>query len=262
MPELPDLQVFSKNLKKRLCHQRICDISILNSFKVNMDNETAKAEVIGTEITEVRQYGKELLFDLNGKTVFSIHLMLSGRINICDEIQAKKVRFPILQITFEDGKSMVVSDVQGMAKVSFHPTSSEIPDVLGESFTWEYFHTAAGKNARKNVKAFLLDQNVMKGIGNAYADEILWKANVSPESITGKIPEDVLKSLYEAIPVVLKDAVMQIEKLSPDIISGEVRSFLKVHNSSKRYTEEGDLILIKKIASKRTYYIEKQRRYQ
>lgn len=67
-----------------------------------------------------------------------------------------------------------------------------------------------------------------------------------------------MTALYTAISDVLKDAIANIERISPDIISGEERSFLRVHNSRKTYTDEGDRILIQKIAAKTTYYTERQ----
>ena len=90
------------------------------------------------------------------------------------------------------------------------------------------------QNSSKIIKEFIIDQNIIKGIGNAYADEILWKAMISPHSTSGKIPEEVVMELNRAIPEILKDAIQKIKEISPEIISGEVRSFLKVHNTEKK----------------------------
>ena len=167
-----------------------------------------------------------------------------------------------MSISFEDEQALVISDFQGLCKITFNPIKTNVPDALGEAFDFEYLRNQVNNNRRKNVKAFLIDQNIVKGIGNAYADEILWKANISPESTVGKIPEANLKELFNAISYILKDAIVNIENISPEIISGEERSFLKVHNSQKKYTDEGDEILIKKIASKITYYTEKQQLFK
>ncbi len=87
-------------------------------------------------------------------------------------------------------------------------------------------------SAKKTViKTILLDQHIIRGIGNAYADEILWEAGISPFSVANKIPADKIKDLAAAIKKVLKDGEHQIKKEKPDIISGEVRDFLKIHNS-------------------------------
>jgi formamidopyrimidine-DNA glycosylase len=139
-----------------------------------------------------------------------------------------------------------------------NPKPSKVPDALSDTFTCEYFSGQLKRNAFRNIKEVLIDQKVIRGIGNAYVDEILWQANISPESVAGKIPEEKVKELFQAVPFILNDAIQNIQKISPDIISGEERSFLKVHNPQKKYTDEGDRIIVKTVVSKKTYFTEKQ----
>ncbi len=258
MPELPDLQIFSKNLMKKTAHRKIVSADVFNGSRLNITGETVRTKLLETNITDIVRKGKELYFQLENNEVLSVHLMLSGRFHICAPEEVFGVPYKILSIGFEGDEALVISDFQGMCKVTFNPAETDTPDALGETFTLPYLRNAVRRNQRKNIKAFLIDQSIVKGIGNAYADEILWKANISPRSTAGKIPEDRLASLYTAISHVLKDAIANIERISPDIISGEERSFLSVHNSRKKYTDEGDRILIEKIAAKTTYYTERQ----
>ena len=257
MPELPDLQVFSKNLMKRTAHRKIVSADVFWISRFNVDGETVRTKLLETEITDIVRNGKELYFQLENSEIFSVHLMLSGRFHICAPEEVSGIPGKILCIGFGE-EALVISDIQGMCKVTFNPAPTNTPDALGESFTFAYLQNAVRRNQRKNIKAFLIDQSIVKGIGNAYADEILWKANLSPKSTAGKIPEDRLAALHAAISDVLKDAVENIERISPDIINGEERSFLRVHNSRKKYTDEGDRILVEKIAAKTTYYTERQ----
>ncbi len=261
MPELPDLQVFSKNLTSRIVNKRVTAVEVFNQNKVNQNANIVKSAVSGTKITDIVRRGKELFFELDNNNVFSVHLMLSGKFDICEASDIEKIRFKILSLSFEDGQALVISDYQSMCRVNFNPRISNVPDAMGEDFTLEYLRGAV-KNSRKNIKALLIDQNIIKGIGNAYVDEILWKANISPESIAGKIPEGKVQELYEAVLFVLADAIENIEKITPDIISGEERSFLKVHNPRKKVTDAGDKILVKIIAAKKTYYTDKQQLYK
>ena len=257
MPELPDLQVFSKNLMKRTAHRKIVSADVFNVSRLNVDGETVRTKLLGMEITDIVRDGKELYFQLENSVVFSVHLMLSGRFQICAPGEVSGIPYKILSIGFDE-EALVLSDFQGMCKVTFNPAAANAPDALGEAFTMAYLQNAVRRNQRKNIKAFLIDQSIVRGIGNAYADEILWKANISPKSTAGKIPEDRLAALYTAISDVLEDAIANIERISPDIISGEERSFLRVHNSRKKYTDEGDRILVEKIVGKTTYYTERQ----
>ena len=262
MPELPDLQVFSKNLKKRIADKKIVAAEVFNKAKVNISADAVGAKLLDTKIVDIVREGKELYFQLENENVFSVHLMLKGQFKICSVNEISHIGYKILSISFEDEQAIVISDFQGLCKVTFNPVKINVPDALGEAFDFEYLQNQVNNNRRKNIKAFLIDQNIIKGIGNAYADEILWKADISPESTVGKIPEASLKELFDAISYVLKEAIVNIENIVPEIISGEERSFLKVHNPQKKYTDEGDKILIKKIASKTTYYTEKQKLFQ
>lgn len=262
MPELPDLQIFSKNLKKKVSDKKIVSVEVFNKSKLNVDASVVKSKLLDTKIVDIVREGKELYFQLENNDVFSVHLMLNGKFDICDSNEIPNIKYKILSIGFEDEQALVVADFQGLCKVTFNPTMTDVPDALGETFTFEYLLNAVDNNRRKNIKAFLINQDIIKGIGNAYADEILWKANISPESTAGKIPKENLKELFDAISYVLRDAIVNIEKITPDIISGEERSFLKVHNSKKKQTDEGEEILIKKIASKTTYYTEKQQLFK
>ena len=240
MPELPDLQIFSKNLKKKVSNKKIVSAEVFNKSKLNVDASVVKSKLLETKIVDIVREGKELYFQLENNDVFSVHLMLNGKFDICDSHEVPNIKYKILSISFEDEQALVVADFQGLCKVTFNPTMTDVPDALGETFTFEYLLNAVNNNRRKNIKAFLINQDIIKGIGNAYADEILWKANISPESTVGKIPEENLKELFDAISYILKDAIVNIEKISPDIISGEERSFLKVHNSKKKQTDEGE----------------------
>ena len=103
-----------------------------------------------------------------------------------------------------------------------------------------------------------MDQKIIRGIGNAYADEILWDAGISPFSVCNKIPDEKIKRLPRSIRSVLQDAEKQIRKSKPDIISGEVRDFLKIHNAKKEQSPTGGKIHHKMANSRITYYTDEQ----
>ena len=260
MPELPDLCVFSQNLKKRILNKTITSVAIGNPQKVSSPGVFCE-KLTGTSIHDIVRDGKELFFLLANENCFSVHLMLNGKFFICGQDDAGKINSKIISLFFEDGQAFVTADFQGLCKVTLNPKASKAPDALSDSFTFEYFLSAVKRNAYKNVKAVLIDQNVVRGIGNAYVDEILWKADISPESVLGKIPEEKLKDLYQAISSILTDAIQTIQKIAPDIINGEERNFLKVHNPRKKFTDEGDKIIKKTVATKTTYFTDKQKLY-
>lgn len=107
----------------------------------------------------------------------------------------------------------------------------------------------------------MLDQKIMRGVGNAYADEILWHARISPFSISSKIPEAKLKNLAQSIKTVLENAEKSILKSNPDIINGEVRDFMDIHNSKKKHSPTGAAIIVNE-ASRKTYYTNEQELFE
>jgi len=257
MPELPDLEVFKTNVFDQLNSKRLVGVEIFNPRKVYASKEVLIDDLVGKDLICINRVGKELFFDFGDNKIISTHLMLNGTISIVDEIAVNNIKFKIFSMQFEHD-TIVFSDRGSLCTVKYMPASSDTPDALDRTFTLEYFLDIAQRKSRTNVKAFLINQKIVKGIGNAYVDEILWVARISPRSLIGKIPEDKMKELYNAIDTVLREAIEQIKLISPNIISGEERSFLKVHNRRIKETETGYPIIIEKIASKTTYYTEEQ----
>jgi formamidopyrimidine-DNA glycosylase len=112
------------------------------------------------------------------------------------------------------------------------------------------------------VKSVLLDQHIIRGIGNAYADEIFWDARISPFSISNKIPDAEIKALLKSIKNVLQKAEKSIIKSNPDIISGEIRDFMLIHNSKKEKSPTGAAIQVKSVGARKTYYTDEQKLFK
>ena len=260
MPELPDLEVFKENIFNRLTSKRLVGVEVFNRDKMITPKQFLIDELAGRDLLRINRVGKELRFDFGGGKVVGAHLMLNGVTSIVAEEAVGEVKHKIFSMQFER-ETVVFSDKGGLCTVKYKPPAGRAPDAFDDAFTWDYFLGAARRNALAIVKLFLIDQSVVKGIGNAYADEILWVARISPHSLAGRIPEDKLALLYQAIRPVLNDAIASIKRISPDRISGEVRSFLKVHNKEISKTETGYPIIIERIASKITYYTEEQTMY-
>ena len=258
MPELPDLEVFKGNIFKKLSSKRLVDLNVYNHQKVTMPESIMKEELKGKTLTAINRFGKELLFDFDEGRIIAAHLMLSGKVSIVSDANAaEKIKFKIFSLDFEN-ESIFFSDMGRLCTIRYKPVRDGVPDAFGTDFTLEYFRKIIRKKPAVNIKAFLIDQKNIKGIGNAYADEILWHARVSPHSKAGKIPDEAIAGIYNAIGTVLKEAVDSIKAIAPDIISGEERSFLQVHTRSKKQTETGFPIRIEKIATKTTYFTDEQ----
>jgi formamidopyrimidine-DNA glycosylase len=230
-------------------------VTVLNDKKLKVSEKDLKKKLENQELTEVYREGKELHFEFKNGNVLGLHLMLNGNLYFFEKINEHKNS--IIELLFDDDTGLTMTDYQAMATPSFNPEPREAPDALSDKVNVSFLKEQLAKT-RTNIKNLLLDQHIIRGIGNAYADEILWDAGVSPFSVCNKIPEVKIKALAKSIKTVLHDAEKQITNTHPDIISGEVRDFLNIHNSKKTHSPTGTVIHNKTSASRKTYYTDEQ----
>lgn len=259
MPELPDLQVFKKNLSKTLLGKTLEKITVRNKKKLKVSEASLKKALEGEKLVSIERIGKELHFSFKNGEVLGLHLMLRGDLHYFDK--KNEERFTIIELLFNGGTGLAMVDYQGQATPTLNPEEREAPDALSSDFNLKYLKTILGKS-KAVVKNVLLDQNAIRGIGNAYADEILWDARISPFSISNQIPDAAVKKLLKSIKSVLTKAEKSITKTHPDIISGEIRDFMLIHNSKKEQSPSGAAILVSKKGARKTYYTEEQVLYQ
>jgi formamidopyrimidine-DNA glycosylase len=255
MPELPDLQAFSHNLQKRLDGKTLKEVKV-HTTRLNVTATELKKALEGSELKQVRREGKELYLEFKDGAILALHLMLRGQLYLDEEDH----KYSIIELLFDDGLKLTLTDFQKAATPTLNPEPKDAPDALDERVDFDFLKKVL-RTKKSVVKNILLDQHIIRGIGNAYADEILWDTKISPFSIGNKIPENKIKDLVKSIRSVLKHAEQQILKSHPDIISGEVRDFLSVHNSSKKESPTGGEIHIK-AGVRKTYYTDEQELFE
>lgn len=257
MPELPDLTVFAENLHRRFAGKTVKTIECHSDKRLNATPEELGTAAAGKILQRVERWGKEVEFTFADGTRLLVHLMLAGRFVVTERPGGLRDR--IVTIAFEDGPALVVTDLKSMARIALNPKETEVPDALEAGA--DYLRRKAAQKTRTLAKAFLIDQAVLRGIGNAYADEILWEARISPKAAVGRIPGEIIDELAAAIRKVLTEATEKIKAGNPGIIGGEIRDFLLVHNPARAQSPTGHPILREKIASKTTYYTQEQVEY-
>jgi formamidopyrimidine-DNA glycosylase len=253
MPELPDLTVFAENLHARLQGRTVHSVEWEGAVQLNTSLEQLRDSLRNTSITSVRRDGKEIAFAFSNQATLLVHLMLKGKFLMTPDPSTVNSR--VLTLGFED-ESLVVSDPKRLVALNLNPTPNSAPDAL--EVNGGYLRMKIAKRPRMGVKAFLIDQSILRGIGNAYVDEILWEARTSPKSAVGKIPDRVLDKLFTSIMSVLNEAIEEIRKRRPETISEEVRDFLRVHNPHRSESPTGHRIMTEKVASRITYFTEEQ----
>ncbi|WP_295770291.1 DNA-formamidopyrimidine glycosylase family protein [uncultured Mucilaginibacter sp.] len=258
MPELPDLQVFSQNITKVLEGCTLLKVVVIQTKKLNVSTDELSEALNNAKLKDVIRDGKTLQFRFNNSNVLGIHLMLHGQLKWFELENPHK--FTILEMHFENGKGLALTDFQKAATPTLNPDKSNVPDALDEEVDLKFWKEKFAKS-RKPVKALLTDQKIVRGIGNAYADEIFYHAKISPFSAANKIPDKVIKVFNASLKKVLEHAEKEILKSQPDIISGEVRDFFNVHIPKEDKTAKGETIRQKDLASRKTYFTDMQKVY-
>jgi formamidopyrimidine-DNA glycosylase len=259
MPELPDLQVFSHNLSKKLVGKTVEKLHAINLKKLKTSEKDLNAAITGAVVLSVSREGKELCFTFDNGHVLAVHLMLKGQLHFWQERQDQK--FKIFEFVFRDGTCLAMTDFQRQATVTLNPPPKGGVDALSEKINSQFLKEITGRS-KSMIKKVMTDQHIIGGIGNAYADEILWDARISPFAVSNKIPDAALEGLAKSIKAVLKKAEKAILKAHPEIISGEVRDFMLIHHPEKTVSPTGARIQVTTLAGRKTYYTEEQKLYQ
>jgi formamidopyrimidine-DNA glycosylase len=255
MPELPDVEVFSKNLDKVFAGKKLLKIKVVNGQKLPDTAQALSKSLEGKRLKRIFRSGKELRFEFADGTLAGLHLMLTGDIFIFEE--KNDHHSTIIELYFEGRKNLTLTDRMRNAYIKLNPVDRAGVDALKLDFA--YLKNIF--NRKTNIKNILLDQDLIRGIGNGYSDEILWETRISPYSMAAAIPDEKIRELAKAIPKVLLDATRKIYSAYPGKINDEVKEFLKIHRRTDK-SPTGYPIRIDTKGSRKTYYTEEQVLYK
>lgn len=237
MPEAPDLYVIRDFLEPKLVGRTITSATERKPLVLrNMTGESFATDIAGRQITAINRKGKLLLFELGSERRMVISPMLTGGLRYCDPSERMEAS-AILVFDLDDGQQLRYFDQKRMGQVYYlHPDQlgeivrleNQGPDVLEAPMDLSEFKTAL-KPFRGEVKGILTRGQAVSGIGNAYADEILFEAKLFPFRKKSKLSAAEISELHRAVYSVPKDAVGVLEKRVGDKIHKKVRDFLKVH---------------------------------
>lgn len=254
MPELPDIEVFSRNLKKMYGGKKITRIKVVNNKNIKDSQKELSKVLEGQKLKDVYRSGKEMRFLFSNGVILGLHLMLTG--DLIPFQEENKYKSTKVEFYFEGGNNLVLTDRFKNAFIKLNPVEKEGIDALDPKLNYSYLKKVLNRKAA--IKNILLDQHVIRGIGNAYSDEILWQTRISPFSKGNAIPDDKVKELAKKIKNVLKNATDKIFKNYPGLIHGEVRDFLDIHTKKKDTSPTGAKIKIAERGMLNTYYTDEQ----
>jgi len=254
MAELPDLTVFAQILTRRFKGKTLKEIDVKVAKKLKISVAELKKALEGKKLTKVSREGKTLQFHF-GERVLGLHLMLRGELELLEK-DASLPKFTVFAFHFSGGEGFAVRDILKQATPTLDPKKEKTPDALDIT---EADFTALLSGRKKMIKEVLMDQKALRGIGNSYADELLWDARISPFSVASAIPQSNVKKLYGSLRSVLKEAIDFIAKENGNELKGELRDAMKIHGASIVKSPSGAEVLSEKIGGRTAYYTREQK---
>ncbi|RYY87521.1 MAG: Fpg/Nei family DNA glycosylase [Chitinophagaceae bacterium] len=258
MPEIPDIEVFRDNINEAYAGKTVKAIRVRNGRKLPDSARSLSRRLAGKKLSEVGRSGKELRWHFSDGTVLGMHLMLTG--DIFPFEGRNKRPFTIVEIQFADGSGIALTDRMRNAHIRLDPDDKAGIDALDPKLNFKRLKDLLQRKAV--IKNVLLDQDTIRGIGNGYSDEILWKSRISPFSIAQALPDSKVRELARNIRQVLKSAISRIRRKYPGRLQGEVRDFMQVHAPKLTHSPTGFPIKVVKRGMLKTYYTEEQVLYR
>jgi formamidopyrimidine-DNA glycosylase len=258
MLELPFLEVCTELFERKFKNRVLQRLDIPDKKCINVSMAELSNSLIGQHLKKVWREGLSLCFQFKNHVVLQLCLSKSTELLLTglDEY----IHGGLLDFYFNSGQILSVKDNQLPSKIYLNPVYSGVPDVLGKDMTVGYLKEVFSNN-KEEVKYVLIDQNIMRGIEEVYADEILWYAGISPFSIAGKIPLDGIKILHKTMKYVLLDAIKQARKLDMLNFREATHDLLIIHHADKKKSPTGGEIKTKVLADLRTYWTDEQELY-
>jgi formamidopyrimidine-DNA glycosylase len=208
MPELPDITVYLEALDTRILGQTLEAVRIVSPFLLRTATPPL-ADTSGKKVLQLCRLGKRICIGLEDNLWLVLHLMIAGRLHwrpLAPHAARPKISPPrgLAAFDFPNG-SLLWTEAGSQKRASLHVVSGEAgirsldPGGLEVLDTDLEHFAAALLSANHTLKRALTDPRLFSGIGNAYSDEILWEAKLSPLALTQKLPVPEIKRLYEAI---------------------------------------------------------------
>jgi formamidopyrimidine-DNA glycosylase len=250
MPELPELEVMIENLLKKVKGLSIVSIEELDDKGIK--GKLALDKNLGL-IKNIKRYGKYIAFRTE-KIDFYIHLMLSGKLIISDSKIPFRSR---VVLKLSNGANLFLTDKRRLAYLGIDIKDMALGiDPFNKFFTVEALTTLIETENNMKLKSFLMDQDLIAGIGNAYSDEIMYYAKLNPARRVGELSKKEINTLFESILYILKKAIKEIKiKTKDEIELDDEKLTLFVHRKKDQKCPKGDgNITTIKVDGKNSYY--------
>ncbi len=215
MPELPEVECIVRGLKDRLPGEKITGVFFVHDKMLRgIGSEAFKEETRGGTINNLERRGKYILFFLSSAKILEIHLRMTGRLYyFSGPTDPQKHTGAVFYL--ESGGELHYQDIRKFgtfriyAERMLHAAKPSLLglDPLAENFTRDVFAELLGRNPRRMIKSFFLDQKYIAGMGNIYTDETLFRAGINPERKIKSLSREETNRLFEALLSTLKEGI-------------------------------------------------------
>jgi formamidopyrimidine-DNA glycosylase len=229
MPELPDIVVYLEALEPRIGAQALDRVRIANPFLLRT-TEPPVAAVEGRRVTALRRIGKRIGIGVEGDAWLALHLMIAGRLHWRRPGAPLAGRHALAAFDFTPG-SLVLTEAGSERRASLHVVRGEEGlrvldagglDVLEADLA---SFTTALTAENHTLKRALTDPRLFSGIGNAYSDEILYRAQLSPVALTRKLQSEEVRRLYDATRETLNEWIGRLRQQAAGSFPEKVTAF-------------------------------------
>ncbi|MGO9839279.1 MAG: Fpg/Nei family DNA glycosylase [Polyangiaceae bacterium] len=241
MPELPDIEVYVDHLGRRILSQTLLGVRLASPFLLRSFDPPLR-ECAGRRVVAVRRMGKRIVVDLDMDLHLVLHLMIAGRLRW--RPPGAKVQGKIGLAAFDfSGGTLVLTEASPKKRASLHVVRGEegvrAHDRGGlEPLTASIEEFAAAlRRERHTLKRALTDPRLFSGIGNAYSDEILWRARLSPVRLTGSLIGGDIARLREATRSTLLEWIDRLTRETGDAFPEGVTAFREEMAVHGRYRQ-------------------------
>lgn len=229
MPELPEVETIRRTLEYLVLEKEIKDV-IVHWPKIIQhpdDIEYFKQLLTGETIRSLRRRGKFLLFYLDHYVLVS-HLRMEGKYRVVPESEPIDKHTHVI-FQFTDGTELRYNDVRKFGTMHVFPIGEELkvqpliklgPDPFDENYTLDYVKEKL-KRTTRNIKATLLDQSIIAGLGNIYVDEVLFLSQIHPEKCANELTDEEIKTIWENVRLVIEKAVKKGGTTIRSYVNGE-----------------------------------------